>query len=71
LLVSSLELVRQCCAVEGNKLVFHHVGGRYFLYQVWTAAIPPDASSPKGCAEVRMRNQDKPELVIVAARISR
>jgi len=55
-----------------TKLVFHHVGGRYFLYQVWTAGNLTGRQFPKGRAEVEYaRNQDKPELVIVAARISR
>jgi len=55
-----------------TKLVFHQIGGRYFLYQVWTAGNLTGHQFPKGRAEAEYaRNHDQPELVIVAARISR
>jgi hypothetical protein len=55
-----------------TKLVFHRIGGRYFLYQVWTAGNLTGHEFPKGRAEVEYAgNNDKPEFVVVAARISR
>ncbi len=64
-----------CASAEPSKetkLVFHRIGGRYFLYQVWTAGNLTGHQFPKGRAEIEYaRNQDKPELVIVAARIAR
>jgi hypothetical protein len=55
-----------------TKLVFHRVGSRYFLYQVWIAGNLTGREFPKGRAEVEYaRNQDKQELVIVAARLTR
>jgi hypothetical protein len=55
-----------------TKLVFHRVGSRYFLYQVWIAGNLTGRQFPKGRAEVEYaRNQDKQELVIVAARLTR
>jgi hypothetical protein len=64
-----------CASAEPSKetkLVFHRIGARYFLYQVWTAGNLTGHQFPKGRAEVEYaRNHDQPELVIVAARISR
>jgi hypothetical protein len=55
-----------------SKLVFHRIGSRYFLYQVWIAGNLTGHQFPKGRAEVEYaRNHDKPELVIVAANVSR
>jgi hypothetical protein len=55
-----------------TKLVFHRIGSRYFLYQVWIAGNLTGHQFPKGRAEVEYaRNHDKPELVIVAANLSR
>ena len=55
-----------------TKLVFHRIGGRYFLYRVWTAGNLTGHEFPKGRAEVEYAsNNDKPEFVVVAARISR
>ena len=53
-----------------TKLVFHRVGSRYFLYQVWIAGNLTGHEFPKGRAEIEYaRNHDNPELVIVAARL--
>jgi hypothetical protein len=55
-----------------TKLVFHRIGGHYFLYQVWTAGNLTGREFPKSRAEVEYaRNQDKPDLVVVAANVSR
>lgn len=55
-----------------TKLVFHRMAGRYFLYQVWTAGNLTGRQFPMSRAEVVLaRNHEQPELVIVAANISR
>ena len=55
-----------------TKLVFHRVAGRYFLYQAWTAGNLAGREFPMSRAEVELaRNHEQPELVIVAAAISR
>jgi hypothetical protein len=62
-----------CSSAEPSKetkLVFHRIGNRYFLYQIWTAGNLTGRQFPKGRAEVEYaRNQDKPESVVVAARL--
>jgi hypothetical protein len=55
-----------------TKLVFHRMGGHHFLYQVWTAGNLTGREFPKGRIEVELaQNHEKPEVVIVAAVISR
>jgi hypothetical protein len=55
-----------------TKLVFHRMGGHYFLYQVWTAGNVTGREFPKGRVEVELaQNHEQPELVILAAVISR
>lgn len=55
-----------------TKLVFHRMGGHYFLYQVWTAGNLTGREFPKGRIEVELaQNHETPEAVIVAAVISR
>jgi hypothetical protein len=55
-----------------TKLVFHRMGGHYFLYQVWTEGYATGREFPKGRIEVELaQNRETPEFVIVAAVISR
>jgi hypothetical protein len=55
-----------------TELVFHRMGGNYFLYQVWVAGNLSGREFPKSRAEVMLaQNHQKPELVIVAANASR
>ena len=55
-----------------TKLVFHRMGGHYFLYQMWTAGNLTGREFPKGRIEVELaQNHETPEVVIVAANISR
>ncbi|HET6928814.1 MAG TPA: hypothetical protein VFI45_00710 [Candidatus Acidoferrum sp.] len=55
-----------------SKLVFHRIAGRYFLYQVWTAGNLTGREFPMSRAEVELaRNHEQPELVVLAAAISR
>jgi len=54
-----------------TKLVFHRMGGHYFLYQMWTDGNLTGREFPKGRIEVELaQNHEKPEVVIVAAVIS-
>jgi hypothetical protein len=56
----------------GTKLVFHRLGGNYFLYQVWIEGNTSGRQFPISRAEVQVaQNHEKPELVIVAANITR
>jgi hypothetical protein len=55
-----------------TKLVFRHMAGRYFLYQVWTEGSLTGRELPKGRIETELaQNYEQPEVVIVAALISR
>jgi hypothetical protein len=55
-----------------TKLVFHRMGGHYFLYQLWTAGNSTGREFPKGRIEIQLaQNHEKPEVVMVAAVISR
>jgi hypothetical protein len=59
-------------ASKETKLVFHRVAGRYFLYQVWTAGNLTGRQFPMSRAEVELaRNHEQPDLVVLAAAISR
>jgi hypothetical protein len=53
-----------------TKLVFHRVGGSYFLYQIWTEGNRSGRQFPVSKTEIRMAsNQAKTDVVIVAANI--
>jgi hypothetical protein len=55
-----------------TKLVFHRMRNHYFLYRVWIEGNLAGREFPKGRAEIELaRNSEKPELVIVAANVSR
>ena len=55
-----------------TKLVFHRMGGRYFLYQLWTADNPTGREFPRGRVEVELaQNHESPDVVIVAAILTR
>lgn len=55
-----------------TKLVFHRMAGRYFLYQVWTAGNLTGREFPKSRIEVELaQNHERPEVVIVAAILTR
>jgi hypothetical protein len=55
-----------------TKLVFHRIGGNYFLYQVWTAGNTSGREFTRTKAEVRLaQNHEKPEVLVVAANISK
>jgi hypothetical protein len=55
-----------------TKLVFHRLGDHYFLYQIWTAGRASGRQFPMSRIEVQLaQNHENPELVIVAANITR
>lgn len=55
-----------------TKLVFHRMGERYFLYQVWTAGNSTGREFPKSRIEVQLaQNHESPDVVIVAAILTR
>lgn len=57
---------------KSTKLVFRVMAGRYFLYQVWTEGSLTGRELPKGRIETQLaQNHETPEVVIVAAMISR
>jgi hypothetical protein len=56
----------------GTKLLFQRMGDHYFLYQIWTEGNSSGREFPRSKAETQLaQNHQKPELVIVAANISR
>lgn len=70
---ATLVLSNTCTSVhpaDKTKLVFHRMGGAYFLYQLWTEGNDLGSEFPKGKTEIEMAsNQPTPDLVIVAANI--
>ena len=55
-----------------TKLVFQRMGNQYFLYQVWREGSTEGREFRISKTEMRLvRNSDKPELVIVAANLTR
>jgi len=57
---------------SATKLVFHSMGGHYFLCQIWEEGNTLGREFPISKAEVQLaRNSDKPEVVIVAASLTR
>jgi hypothetical protein len=53
-----------------TKLVFHRIGDRYFLYQVWEQGNTEGREFPVSPAERQIaQNREKRELVVVAANI--
>jgi hypothetical protein len=72
-----VEMVRsntcaQLAPSDTTKLVFHRVGDSYFLYQIWSEGNTQGREFPMSRTELQIsQNREKPELVIVAANISR
>jgi hypothetical protein len=64
----------ECTGVKPStktKLVFHRMGNNYFLYQIWIEGNLSGREFPRGRLEVQLaENHLKPEVVIVAAKIS-
>jgi len=64
-----------CSSVKPStttKLVFHRMGGQYFLYQVWQEGNTTGREFPLSKRDIQLaRNSSKPEIVIVAANLTR
>jgi len=64
-----------CSSVKPStttKLVFHRMGGQYFLYQVWQEGNTIGREFRLSKTEKQLaRNSSKPEIVIVAANLTR
>ena len=64
-----------CSSVKPStttKLVFHRMGGQYFLYQVWQEGQSTGREFPLSKTEIQLaRNSSQPETVIVAANLTR
>ena len=64
-----------CSSVKPStttKLVFHRMGGQYFLYQVWTEGNTIGREFRLSKTEKQLaRNSSKSEIVIVAANLTR
>jgi hypothetical protein len=55
-----------------TKLVFHSLGGNYFLWQIWITGSSQGRELPRSHTEARLaQNHVKSESVIVAANITR
>ncbi len=55
-----------------TKLVFHGMGGNYFLWQIWITGSSQGRELPRSHTEARLaQNHVKSESVIVAANITR
>jgi hypothetical protein len=72
---SAIAMSSTCTAANpstSTKLVFHRMGNEYFLYQIWQEGNSSGRQFPVSPIERRLaQNHEKPELVIVAANISR
>lgn len=72
---TSADVMSHSCSnktyTDKTKLVFRRVGDSYFLYQIWPAGRLSGREFAKSNSELRLaNNQEKSELVIVAANIS-
>ena len=69
--VSGTNLPSNACSLSRpssqTKLVFHRMGGNYFLYQVWIEGNLDGRQFPMSRTEIRLAQNDKMSTVIVAA----
>ena len=47
------------------------MGGQYFLYQVWTEGNTTGREFPMSKTEIQLARNSQPEIVIVAANLTR
>jgi len=70
-----LSIAQACVAASPSKdarLVFHALGGRYFLSQVWSTGYTSGRQLPRSKAETELaKNQDPAKELIVAAQLTR
>lgn len=71
---SALATTHACATLNpvSTKLVFHTMGGQYFLSQIWTAGYDQGRQLPKSNAEVQMaKNHVKSDTFVLAANLTR
>jgi hypothetical protein len=72
---AALSLTQSCSSLNPSaktKLVFHTMGGRYFLYQIWTQGNYSGQQLPKSKAEVELaKSIDTTGEFVLAARLTR
>jgi hypothetical protein len=72
---AALSLTQSCSSLNPSaktKLVFHTMGGRYFLYQIWTQGNYSGQQLPKSKAEVELaKSTDTTGEFVLAARLTR
>jgi hypothetical protein len=71
--MSGILMSQTCTASEpagSTKLVFHRLGERYFLYQIWREGSSSGRQFGVSKVEIQLAKNEKPEVVIVAANIS-
>ena len=56
---------------KSAKLVFHVVGGRYFLSQIWSSGYASGRQLAKSEAEIKLANRHAAKDVVVAAQLTR
>lgn len=70
---SEMLLSRPCeksAPASKTVVVFHRMGGDYFLQQIWIAGDTRGRELPTSKSEIRLaQNHEKPESIIVAANI--
>ena len=69
---ASLTLTQSCrkaSAAKKTVLVFHRVGERYFLSQIWTEGQEAGRQLPQPRAEMELAKNQKVESVVIAASI--
>jgi hypothetical protein len=70
--ITLANVCRSASAAGATTLVFQRLGNNYFLYQVWTDGKDMGREFPTTKTQIQLaKNDSKPELVIVAANISR
>jgi hypothetical protein len=56
---------------DTTKLVFHVVGGRYFLSQIWTEGYEQGRQLPKSKMETQLAKNSTTEELFLAANVTR
>jgi len=54
---------------EASKLVFHSLGGRYFLSEIWTAGYDQGRQLPKSRMEVQLAKNNPTAVFSLAANV--
>jgi hypothetical protein len=69
---SALSIVSSCAnsrTADTTKLVFHRVGGRYFLSQIWAQGYAQGRQLPMSKTEVQLAKNNTTEEFVLAANL--